>query len=79
MDTNTQPEIRAVIFDMGRVLVDIDSKLLVEKLFKDLWILFQEVNPLVEGGRKKLSLTYEKYEKLQKKRGKSIKKRKKKN
>jgi putative hydrolase of the HAD superfamily len=34
--TDTQPEIRAVIFDLGRVLVNIDNPLLVKKLFKGL-------------------------------------------
>lgn len=33
-DTGTQSDIRAVIFDLGRVLVNIDNTLLVEKLFK---------------------------------------------
>lgn len=32
----TRPDIEAIIFDMGRVLVDIDNHLLVEKLFKNL-------------------------------------------
>ena len=49
-DTNTQPEIHAVIFDMGRVLVDIDSKLLVEKLFKGL-----DASDLQELGRKTMA------------------------
>ena len=49
-DTNTQPDIQAVIFDMGRVLVDIDSKLLVEKLFKGL-----DASDLQELGRKTMA------------------------
>lgn len=36
VNTNTQPGIQAVIFDMGRVLINIDNKMLVEKLFKGL-------------------------------------------
>ena len=49
-DTNTQPDIQAVIFDMGRVLVDIDSMLLVEKLFKGL-----DASDLQELGRKTMA------------------------
>jgi FMN phosphatase YigB (HAD superfamily) len=49
-DTNTPPDIQAVIFDMGRVLVDIDSNLLVEKLFKGL-----DASDLQELGRKTMA------------------------
>ena len=35
-DTTTQPEIRAIIFDMGRVLVNMNSAPLKEKLYKNL-------------------------------------------
>ena len=49
-DSNTQPDIQAVIFDMGRVLVDIDSNLLVEKLFKGL-----DASDLQELGRKTMA------------------------
>ena len=43
-------DIHAVIFDMGRVLVDIDNRLLVEKLFKGL-----DANNLQELGRRTMS------------------------
>lgn len=46
-DTDTQPNIRAIIFDLGRVLVNIDNNLLVEKLFKGL-----NADNLQELGRK---------------------------
>lgn len=36
MTTHSPSDIQAVIFDMGRVLVNIDNQLLVEKLFKGL-------------------------------------------
>jgi FMN phosphatase YigB (HAD superfamily) len=49
-DSNTPPDIQAVIFDMGRVLVDIDSMLLVEKLFKGL-----DASDLQELGRKTMA------------------------
>ena len=47
VNTSTQPDIRAIIFDLGRVLVNIDNKLLVEKLFKGL-----DADNLQELGRK---------------------------
>lgn len=43
-------DIRAVIFDLGRVLVDIDNQFLVEKLFKGF-----EADNLQELGRKTMS------------------------
>jgi putative hydrolase of the HAD superfamily len=43
----TVPDIQAILFDMGRVLVDIDNHLLVEKLFKNL-----SVTDVQELGRK---------------------------
>ncbi|MBC8392716.1 MAG: HAD family phosphatase [Deltaproteobacteria bacterium] len=46
----TNPKIEAVIFDLGRVLVDIDNTLLVEQLFKGL-----DTDDLQELGRRTMS------------------------
>lgn len=49
-DASTQHEISAIIFDMGRVLVNIDNALLVEKLFTNL-----DAEDLQTLGRKTMS------------------------
>lgn len=48
--TDKSPDIKAIIFDLGRVLVDIDNQLLVEKLFRGF-----SADNLQELGRKTMS------------------------